>query len=190
MWRRCNVPSTIMDSIAGVCTCRLGGHTIASLHPGGCPGWVVPDHCSRADCAWSKGSLPWSCGFDSRARSHILAFAPTGNKHTLTPGKAQSKKKAEALVELIQKVSTRKAELQDCLTSPPRSNTANRPGSQTMPECRFNKSNATSHNRITRHNRDSGGSGVPSQQEGKKLDLCSKVIIGFPVSIPSALVKR
>ena len=26
--------------------------------------------------------------------------------------------------------------------------------------------------------------------EGKKLDLCSKVIIGFPVSIPSALVKR
>ena len=26
--------------------------------------------------------------------------------------------------------------------------------------------------------------------EGKKLDRCSKVIIGFPVSIPSALVKR
>ena len=26
--------------------------------------------------------------------------------------------------------------------------------------------------------------------EGRKLDRCSKVIIGFPVSIPSALVKR
>jgi len=26
--------------------------------------------------------------------------------------------------------------------------------------------------------------------EGKKLDRCSKVIIGFPVSIPSALIKR
>ena len=26
--------------------------------------------------------------------------------------------------------------------------------------------------------------------ERKKLDSCSKVIIGFPVSIPSALVKR
>ena len=30
------------------------------------------------------------------------------------------------------------------LTSPPRSNPANRPGPQTMPECRFNKYNATS----------------------------------------------
>ena len=27
-------------------------------------------------------------------------------------------------------------------------------------------------------------------REGRKLDRCSKVIIGFPVSIPSALVKR
>ena len=27
-------------------------------------------------------------------------------------------------------------------------------------------------------------------KEGRKLDRCSKVIIGFPVSIPSALVKR
>ena len=26
--------------------------------------------------------------------------------------------------------------------------------------------------------------------EGKKLDRCSKVIIGFPASLPSALVKR
>ena len=26
--------------------------------------------------------------------------------------------------------------------------------------------------------------------EGKKLDRCSKVIIGFPVSLPSARVKR
>ena len=26
--------------------------------------------------------------------------------------------------------------------------------------------------------------------EGRKLDRCSKVIIGFPVSIPRALVKR
>ena len=26
--------------------------------------------------------------------------------------------------------------------------------------------------------------------EGRKLDRCSKVIIGFPVSIPSALIKR
>ncbi len=26
--------------------------------------------------------------------------------------------------------------------------------------------------------------------EGKKLDRCSKVIVGFPVSIPRALVKR
>ncbi len=26
--------------------------------------------------------------------------------------------------------------------------------------------------------------------EGRKLDRCSKVIIGFPVSIPSALVKH
>ena len=26
-------------------------------------------------------------------------------------------------------------------------------------------------------------------KEGRKLDRCSKVIIGFPVSIPSALVK-
>ncbi len=26
--------------------------------------------------------------------------------------------------------------------------------------------------------------------EGRKLDRCSKVIIGFPVSIPSALVKQ
>ena len=40
-------------------------------------------------------------------------------------------------------------------------------------------------------------SGIPVQVwwgalsvEGRKLDLCSKVIIGFPVSIPSALVKR
>ena len=40
-----------------------------------------------------------------------------------------------------------------------------------------------------------GGSvvGCPSvlhSVEGKKLDRCSKVIIGFPVSLPSALVKR
>ena len=36
------------------------------------------------------------------------------------------------------------AGLPDLLTSPTRSNTANRPGPQTMPEYRFNKSNATS----------------------------------------------
>ena len=35
------------------------------------------------------------------------------------------------------------------LTSPPRSNPANRPGPQTMPECRFNKHNATSKNSYT-----------------------------------------
>ena len=27
-------------------------------------------------------------------------------------------------------------------------------------------------------------------KEGRKLDRCSKVIIGFPVSIPGALIKR
>ena len=27
-------------------------------------------------------------------------------------------------------------------------------------------------------------------REGRKLDRCSKVIIGFPVSIPGALIKR
>jgi hypothetical protein len=35
------------------------------------------------------------------------------------------------------------------LTSPPRSNPANRPGSQTMPKCHFNKYNATSKNSST-----------------------------------------
>ena len=30
----------------------------------------------------------------------------------------------------------------------------------------------------------------PLSAEGRRLDRCAKVIIGFPVSIPSALVKR
>ena len=40
--------------------------------------------------------------------------------------------------------------------------------------------------------RDSDGSavGCPLSKRGKAKDRCSKVIIGFPVSIPSALVKR